>query len=65
MPKTNGYFPRRSVNGEFSPRINSDNNKLLDIFCKINGLNKTQYVNDIVAKELESKFQKLQETKED
>lgn len=61
MPKTNGYVQRQTVNGEFSPRINSEVNKLLDIYCKINGLNKTQYVNDLIARELEAKFRKLQE----
>lgn len=59
MPKTNSYINRTSQNGEFSPRITKDNNARLDIFCKINGLNKSQYINDLVAKDMDEKFAAL------
>lgn len=62
MPKTTSYIARDSKNGEFSPRITKDNNIRLDIFCKINGLNKSQYVNDLVAKDMDEKFGALKMT---
>lgn len=56
MPKTNSYIHRTSQSGELSPTITKDNNARLDIFCKINGLNKSKYVNDLVAKDMDEKF---------
>ena len=59
MPKTNAFVSRESKNGEFSCHIKKDVNKLLDIYCKVNGLNKTQYVNDVLQKEMEERFKVL------
>lgn len=50
---------KRSKNGEFSPKIKEDNNKYLDIYCKINNLNKTQFVNQIIAEKMEELFERL------
>lgn len=50
-----------SENGEFSPKIQKEVNILLTIYCKMNGLNKTHYVNALVMKDMEEKFKKLKE----
>ena len=56
-----GYKNTESKNGEFSPRITKENNKYLDIYCSINGLNKTTFVNEIVKEKMEEVFEKLKE----
>ena len=62
MPKTCGYVRRDTRSGEFSPRIKPAVNAKLDIYCKVNGLNKTKCVNDIVDAWLEKKFERLNES---
>ena len=62
MQKRNyGYKNTESKNGEFSPRITKENNKYLDIYCSINKLNKTAFVNDIVKEKMTDIFGKLRE----
>ena len=48
MPKTNEYIARQSKNGEFSPRIRKEINLMLDMYCKINAYNKTDFVNNVL-----------------
>lgn len=62
MPRTSGYVKRDTRNGEFSPRIKPAVNVKLDIYCKVNGLNKTKVVNEIVDAWLEEKFERLNES---
>lgn len=56
-----GFKHTESKNGEFSPRINKENNKYLDIYCSINGLNKTLFVNEIIKEKMQQVFGKLKE----
>lgn len=62
MPKREfGFKHTESKNGEFSPRITKENNRYLDIYCSINGLNKTIFVNDLIKEKMTEIFQKLKE----
>lgn len=61
MPKTDGFINRDSKNGEFSAHVSKENNRLLTIFCQINGYNKTSYVNKLIAEDMRSKFNVLKE----
>lgn len=63
MPKTNEYIARQSKNGEFSPRIRKEINLMLDMYCKINACNKTDFVNNVLESVLTEKFYKLKEEK--
>lgn len=61
MPRTNGYVGRDSKTGEFSCTINKDVNKMLDIYCRINGFNKTRFVNDLIRDKMEEVYNKLKD----
>ena len=61
MPKTDGFINRDSKNGEFSPKIKKEINAKLNIYCQINGMNKSQYINNVLEKDLDEKFIKLKE----
>ena len=56
-----GFVERDSANGEFSPRIRADVNRMLDIYCRINGKNKTAFVNELIAERMNEIFNKLKE----
>ena len=56
-----GYKNTKSKNGEFSPRITKENNMYLDLYCSINGLNKTAFVNEIVNEKMVQIFEKLKD----
>lgn len=61
MPKTNEYLGRQSENGVFSCHIKREINFMLDMFCRINGYNKTAYVNKLIEDDMAEKFNKLKE----
>jgi len=61
MPKTDGFINRDSKNGEFTAHITRENNLLLTIYCKLNGFNKTSYINKLVADDMATKFSILRE----
>lgn len=63
MPKTNEYLGRQSENGVFSCHVKKEVNSMLDMYCKINGYNKTAYVNDLIERDMLIKFGKLKEEK--
>jgi hypothetical protein len=48
MPKTNGYVKRETRDGEFSGRLKKENAAVLDLYCRVNGINKTTMLNKIV-----------------
>jgi hypothetical protein len=52
----------KSESGEFSCHIKKAINDKLDIYCRVNGINKTTYVNQLVENDMEEKFKKLKET---
>ena len=56
-----GYKNVKSESGEFSCHIKKEINDKLNIFCRINGINKTAYVNQLIENEMERKFTKLKE----
>jgi len=62
MPKNNGY---RNINKKnkrgFTPDIKPEINSKLDIYCRINGINKTHLVNRILDEWLDEKFSRLLE----
>lgn len=63
MPHTAKYVDRNPTKtGEFSGRLNAENHLRLDLYCKINNLNKTQVLNTVMKKFLDEKFSKLKET---
>ena len=59
MSRDYNYKNVSSENGEFSGRIYKEANTLLTIYCKMNGLNKTHYLNEIVMKDMNEKFKRL------
>lgn len=61
MPKTTEYLGRQSENGTFSCHIKKEVNAMLDMYCRINGLNKTAYVNSLIENNMIEKFDKLKE----
>ena len=61
MPKTKEYLGRQSENGTFSCHIKKEINVMLDMFCKINKINKTAYVNTLIENDMIQKFNKLKE----
>lgn len=54
-----GFKHTESKTGEFSPRITKENNSFLDIYCSINGLNKTKFVNELIKQKMAEIFEKL------
>lgn len=56
-----GYIGQESKTGEFSGRLTKENNAVLDMYCKANGLNKTSQLNKIVGKWAEEILTKLRE----
>ena len=62
MARNSGY---RNVNKKnkrgFTPDIKPEISTKLDIYCRINGINKTHLVNRILDEWLESKFSRLLE----
>lgn len=64
MPRTQGYVGRESKNGEFSCHIKGEINRMLDIYCKVNGKNKTAFVNEVIAEKMSDAFLKLKEEEE-
>lgn len=56
-----GFKDVKSENGTFSCHIKKDINTKLDLYCRINGINKTLYVNELVEKDMNDKFMKLKE----
>ena len=65
MPKTTTFIARESKSGEFSATIKKETNQLLTIYCRINNLNKTKYINDILAKDMADKFAVLEDKEND
>lgn len=61
MPKTTDYIGRQSENGTFSCHVKKEVNAMLDMYCRINGLNKTAYVNALIESDMMQKFSKLKE----
>jgi len=62
MAKQHGYRNgRRAQDGMFQPDIKQDVNDMLDIYCRINDINKTHLVNDILRDWLLDKFEVLRE----
>lgn len=62
MAKQHGYRNvRRAHDGMFQPDIKQDVNDMLDIYCRINDINKTHLVNDILRDWLLDKFEVLRE----
>lgn len=62
MAKQHGYRNgRRAQDGMFQPDIRQDVNDMLDIYCRINDINKTRLVNDILRDWLLDKFVVLRE----
>ena len=61
MPDTSKYVNKRSNDGTFSCKISPSVNKMLDIYCEINDINKTALVNDTLDRLLREKFSKLKE----
>jgi hypothetical protein len=56
-----GYKNIKSESGEFSCHIKKAINDKLDIYCRVNGINKTMYVNQLVENDMEEKFKRLKE----
>lgn len=56
-----GYIGQQSNTGEFSGRLNKENNAVLDMYCKANGLNKTHQLNKIVGDWAREIMNKLKE----
>lgn len=56
-----GYKNTRSKDESFTCHIRKEVNNKLDIYCSINGLNKTLYVNNLVESDMNEKFNKLRE----
>lgn len=56
MPKTVGYVNNPSKDGTISLHLTKENSLKLDLFCKINNLNKTQFANRIIGEFLDEKF---------
>lgn len=61
MPRTDSYTNRESKNGEFSCHIRKEVNTLLTVYCKVNNINKTVYVNEVIERDMLSKFNRLVE----
>lgn len=61
MPKTDGFINRDSKDGTSSITIRKDNNARLNIYCQINGFNKTSYVNKLIEEDMKAKFDVLRE----
>lgn len=59
MTKVAKYTGRQSKNGKFSCKIKRETNAMLDMYCKVNGLNKTAYVNALIENDMMQKFSKL------
>lgn len=57
------HHTKRSADGMFQPDIKQDVNEMLDIYCRINNINKTHLVNDILREWLAEKFEVLRETR--
>lgn len=56
-----GYKNVSSENGTFSCHVRKEVNNKLDIYCRINGFNKTAYVNNLIESDMNEKFNKLRE----
>lgn len=62
MGKKYGYCNRRrAADGMFQPDIKRDVNEMLDIYCRVNDINKTHLVNGILRDWLLDKFEALRE----
>lgn len=62
MPKTTAYVDREeSAKGGYTWHCPKDLNSMLDLYCKINGINKSVWLTGIVRAALEERFQKLKE----
>lgn len=60
MNKRNYSFKNcKSRDGSFSCHIKQEANALLTLYCKINELNKTKYINDLVMRDMENKFSRI------
>ena len=53
------YIRKYSKNGEFSPSITKENNVRLSLYCEINNINKTAYVNKLIEEDMKKKFEVL------
>ena len=60
-----GFKNVKSENGSFSCHIKKDINTKLDMYCRVNGINKTLFVNELVEREMDRKFEKLKEDDSD
>lgn len=65
MAKVAKYTGSQSEDGTFSCKVKREVNAMLDMYCKVNGLNKTAYVNALIENDMMQKFSKLKELKEE
>lgn len=56
---------RQSKTGKFSPEIKPEVAILIDIYCKQNNIDKTGYVNAVLAADMAEKFSRLKEENND
>lgn len=62
MSRNDGYRNTGKQNRRgFTPDIRPDVNAMLDIYCRVNNMNKTHCVNDILENYLIVKFQALRD----
>lgn len=61
MPKSMNYVDRDNRSGEYNCHIRPEVNNLLDVYCRLNGINKAQYVNSLVERDMAEKFAKVKE----
>lgn len=63
MPKTSSYVDRQPAKHGFTWHCPNDLAIMLDMFCKVNGINKTAWLNELVRTALDEKFQRLKDQK--
>lgn len=61
MTKAAEYTGKQSKDGTFSCEVKREVNAMLDIYCRVNNLNKTAYVNALIENDMMQKFSKLKE----
>lgn len=61
MAKSMNYVDRDNRSGEYNCHIRPEVNNLLDVYCRINGINKAKYVNDLIQRDMAEKFAKIRE----
>jgi len=62
MSRNGGYRNVKKKNKRgFTVDIRPDVDAMLDIWCRVNNVNKTHYVNDLIYRDMYEKFQVLRE----